>query len=450
MATSSILKTFSDSYGTRFSASVPFSLMERDMSFSAGADRGRVLATKNAAPIVSQYSLQTRLRPLYGKGRSSPTVIGDHPDFASLKDSDSVDYCPITTLFMDIESSTRLGLLYPPIDVFRIKNSFITTAIEIINSFDGHVHRIMGDAVMAFFGGKTVKPEQGAIDALNCASVLKVFTEKTVIPFLNDHGYPDAVGIRLGLDYGPREKVLWSSYGFPGVSEVTATSFYVDVASKLQHSAGRNQIMMGQSLREFIDFPSELLDIKQVKRDGKTYEQPYLQPNLATKDGMPVNYQQFILNAPEYLKASPLAQTDAKKYLLPAEEVTYSPMVSVEVLEMNGEQIVRSLGSYFPSASMLPKHRQLQFKVIMPVQPPLPYEINFEVENHGEEARVSGERQGRSPFDNHGETVTISTMAEHNNIVHEETTLFRGLHFLNVRVSAANGKGMTRLGVYVQ
>ena len=56
---------------------------------------------------------------------------------------------------MDMEGSTRLNLLHSPSEVARIKNAFSRMAMEVVKAFDGHVHRIMGDAVMAYFGGKT-------------------------------------------------------------------------------------------------------------------------------------------------------------------------------------------------------------------------------------------------------------------------------------------------------
>ena len=146
---------------------------------------------------------------------------------------------------------------------------------------DSHVHRIMGDAVLAYFGGPGQKAEQGAIDALNCASVLRYFVENSVVPRLNEEGFDEAFGIRIGIDYGPKEKVLWSSYGYPGMNEVTATSFHVDVASKLQHAAGKNQIMLGQSIIEFLDLPEELLRMKTHDRDGSAVDDPYISPNLS-------------------------------------------------------------------------------------------------------------------------------------------------------------------------
>jgi adenylate cyclase len=218
--------------------------------------------------IIPLYSIQNLLRPLYNKGEAQPPDIGDHPDFRHLKGTHNRIYCPITTLFMDLEGSTRLNLIYSLEDVQRVKNAFIRAAIEIIKSFDGHVHRIMGDAVMAFFGGMEVSSECASVDAINCAAVLQLFAEQVVRIDLGDEGLADPFGIRIGIDYGSEEKVLWSSYGYPGMDEVTATSFHVDIASKLQHSAGRNQVMIGQSLKEILDFPDDLLDIKTVQKDG--------------------------------------------------------------------------------------------------------------------------------------------------------------------------------------
>src|SRR5262245_53531860 len=101
--------------------------------------------------LSEHFEIQQELRPLFGKGAPVPPSIGDHPDFVHLKGTTDVAFAPVTTLFMDMEGSTRLGLIYEPQQVYQIKNAFIQTTIDIIKSFDGHVHRIMGDAVMAYF-----------------------------------------------------------------------------------------------------------------------------------------------------------------------------------------------------------------------------------------------------------------------------------------------------------
>lgn len=389
--------------------------------------------------IVPQYSIQRILRPLYQKGEPQLPDIGDHPDFKKLQGTAEKVYCPITTLFMDIESSTRLSLLYPLEDVYRIKNAFIRVAIEIIKSFDGHVHRIMGDAVMAYFGGLRVSPESGIIDGLNCASVLCYFVEQSVIPKLNTLGYKEPFGIRVGVDFGEQKDVLWSSYGYPGIEEVTATSFYVDVASKLQHAAGRNEIMIGKSIRDFIDFPKELLSIKSITNNGNKISVPYLQPNHTNAEGQAVNYNQYVLQWNSYLKLSPLAPFDSA--LNPGAE---GVQLSAEVYGVKDGQ---AEGNYSPTCRILPKNKLIKFKVKLPYRPMLPYTVKFKVENHGEEARnLGGESLG-----NHVAEKTITTLKEHDNISHWEHTSYRGLHYMIIDVLTHLGtKHRSHFGVYIE
>jgi hypothetical protein len=172
---------------------------------------------------VDTGPLQEVLRPLFDKGESENSSIGGHPDFQHLENTNRVEYGAITTLFVDMEGSTRLGLLNDPKQTFIYKDAIIRSAIEIIEAFDGHVHPIMGDAVMAFFGRQGDPTETGVIDGVNCASTLAVFFESVVRPNLEGIGLSGQQGIRIGIDYGPEEEVLWSSYGMEDTSEVTAT-----------------------------------------------------------------------------------------------------------------------------------------------------------------------------------------------------------------------------------
>lgn len=168
------------------------------------------------------------VRNKFGKHGPLMTSFGCHPDFNKMDDGEVRNGYSIT-MFMDIIGSTKLGVVFPPEIVFRIKNDIIRCAIETVNAFDGHVHRIMGDAVMAFFRSndryKNNKIADSAIDAINCAVVLIEMFKGVVIPKLSDLGVDENLGIRIGLDYGPHEEVVWSKYGYMESHEVTATSF---------------------------------------------------------------------------------------------------------------------------------------------------------------------------------------------------------------------------------
>jgi class 3 adenylate cyclase len=339
-------------------------------------------------------------------------------------------------MFMDIDNSTRLGIIFHLEDVFLIKNAFIRTAIDIINSFNGHVHRIMGDAVLAFWGGINADDNLEIINALNCASLVRYFVDRAVIPALRDRGYDEDFGIRIGLDYGEKRHVLWSSYGYSGIDEVTATSFYVDVASKLQHQAGKNQIMLGDSLKNKLDFPDVLLKTKIIGEQGQRTEEKYLIPNYTDRDGKKINYKKYILKWKEYLHYTPLNQYDrdyfatgAMGFVLEAEYYT----------EKHGSKISK----YYPCANYVNKNKSLRFRLHYNYNPRLPVKVVFNVENHGKESEK---------IDNNGNHKEEYYIKDHNHdeLVHWEETAYSGLHFLFANIHLPNG-GIERLqaGVYI-
>jgi adenylate cyclase len=397
--------------------------------------------TELAAVQPRSFEIQSSLRPLFGKGQPRAASIGDHPDFVHLRETGKTEYCPISTLFMDIEASTKLALIYQNLeDVVRIKNALICAAIEIIQALDGHVHRIMGDAVMAFFGGRNADSQNAAIDAVNCASTLKYFIENVVIPNLNQHEFSDPLGVRIGVDFGGEDSVLWASYGRSGTAEVTATSFYVDSAAKLQQAASRNEIMIGESIRSFLDFPDELLATKTSIRDGKSRDDLYLLPNYRGKDGKPRNYRQHLLKAVEYLRCSPLA--------LVQRDIVSDPVPPLNVQAFIADaQYGQTIGEYQATGRAVRKGKWLRFIGHIDFQPQVPFTWTFKVENHGAEACDFGQRPDA---DNHEKQYTVREARAFTK-EHWEKCEYRGLHYMIVEVSNARGLlRRTRFGVYVE
>lgn len=397
------------------------------------AKTGIIKMSEGSARVLNEDSIEVEtvkdvqkiLRPIFSKeGVVSPS-IGGHPDYDHLRAAKSTELGSTTTLFMDIESSTRLGILYSPEDVYKIKNTFIRMAIDVIKALDGHVHRIMGDAVMAYFGRKDKPDEDGIVDALNCASVLMYIVKKSVIPKLEKEGFRDnQFGIRVGIDYGPNNKVLWSSYGHDEMDEVTATSFYVDVVSKLQSSAGRNQIMLGQSLIEFVDFYDGLLEVKKLTSNGKEVEEPFVKPNITDANGNKINYKKFHLMWEDYLKKTPFpVESDSGDKYLPV--LSNSLSIRVEVYSGEKEECE---GDYSAGSSFIDKNKWLKFSVRLNFLPQLPYTINFKVENHGKEA------SGAKNNDNHVTPYKVENAHQHKEIVHWEHTKYRGLQYMIVEV----------------
>ncbi|MCH7371478.1 adenylate/guanylate cyclase domain-containing protein [Aeromonas sp. MR16] len=406
-----------------------FAMDSHDLLKSAG------VVAKSEISVENDYDIQRQLRRCFGKEGVNNNKIGGHPDFDYLVDNRKTKKGYVTTLFIDIKNSTKLGLIYPPEKVFSIKNDIIKCAIETILAFDGHVHRIMGDAVLAFFRTEQ-RPENSAVNAINCAVCLVKFIEEVVSPDLEQQDI-DPVSIRIGIDYGSDENVLWGMYGYQGASEVTATSFYVDVAAKLQQSASKNKIMIGDSLKCLIDIPEHYLDLK---KEGDTVCR-YVKPNYRDATGNQINYSQFELNNDSYFKLLPLKDTGLN--MIPYYPADFS--VDMTVTDSSGSP---SQDAYYSCARIIPKKRSVRFKVTFKGMSDSSYQVKYRVENNGLDAKIA-EPENRG---NH-ETFIDAMYQQNNNYfaVHLEPTAYLGLHYMYISIYKDGQLHMPekKIGVYV-
>jgi hypothetical protein len=282
----------------------------------------------------------------------------------------------------------------------------------------------MGDAVMAYFGGKSFSREQAVIDSANCASILALLSEDVISPKLRSDGFDEDFAIRIGCDFGEEVDVLWSSYGLRNISEVTATSLYVDMAAKLQQSCGRNRAVFGANWQELLDFPSELLE-----RSSKD-DDPHVTVLL------PHKYKKFQLKSREYLRCTPLGPG-----LHPhATQVLPLAIEAFEHESKNGEFVA----PYHSASRAVQKERGLRFVPRIDVSLTFPISIKCDVENHGKEAASLVNN------DNHSTPYILSNERELRQFVHWESTAHRGLHYMSMWATGANQVTQHgRVGVYV-
>ncbi len=392
-----------------------------------------IVEGSGAVALQQHFKTQEALRPLFGKGPAVPPLIGNHPDYEHLRGTDRTEYGATTTLFMDIAGSTRLGLVHDLERVFRYKNAVIRSAIDIIKSFDGHVHRIMGDAVMAFFGRRGESVESGAIDAVNCAATLRALIGDMMKVKCPELTAKDMVGIRLGVDHGPAEKVLWSVYGYHDMEEITATSYFVDVAAKLQHGAGKDKIMIGESIRALLDIPECLISCPTRISNGEAQPEPYVLPNHTDGSGKPSNYRQWLLDGDGYLRWTALGPLVAGA----------GPNAALAIA-LADDRSARNATRYQPCSKMAPKQKALRFSFELRTQPRVPFTTTFEVENHGAEA-MKEENSG-----NHTTSIETTRVGELS-LVHWEDTRYRGLHYMTIQVRSNGGSPIThRAGIWVE
>lgn len=384
---------------------------------------------KDSLPSTTheEFELQSQIRPLYGKEGVNSSLIGTHPDFIHLEGTEGGTLNHYTcTLFVDIISSTRLSLLYDLHIVYQIKNVIIKTCIEIIRSLDGHVHRIMGDAVMGFFGGSGVDKENAIADALNCSITLKAILEEHIKPWLEKKGYIEAkdFGFRVGIDFGNDDEVLWGKFGYTTVGEVSATGLPVDMASKLQGLAGKNNTMLGQGLLNFVDWPDEYSIIKTKIENGLPQTLPIVTPNITDADMNPINYKMRKINYTKYLRFSALPRDFREK--IDGTGVIDNPAIDYVCYTINDDQKKQ----YISASKYLSKGISLKFVVNIKGNFKLafPLTVTFVKTNHGFEADQNDQAKEFPAVTKEIRSFVLGTETI------DEGTEFRGLHTMKCEV----------------
>lgn len=400
-----------------------------------------------------EHQLQQELRPYFGKVGLNSTQIGDHPDFIELAGTDETVEHHICSLFLDIRNSTALSFRYPLKDVVWIKNSILRAASEIVRGMDGHVHRFMGDALLAFFGDKRTSSENSIINAINCSSVLESYMVNTFIPVLVEEGYEAKdIGFRIGLDYGSDDQVLWASYGFSEVCEVTATSFYVDVASKLQSMARKNNAMFGENIIGAIDFPSEFTKKRRIKKNGVYEDVDTLNRSYTDRDGNIFKYKIRELNVRSYRDLLPLEHSIRASLrgssLVSHENITFKCYVGTSDRKEEYKSVSYALSKGAQLVFKLNIGRGVYQGAVFPLT------VKFEKRNYGKQAQLDSKA---GVFPKGTEIVSMQSevgrglffVGKSVDVI--ENARYRGLHTMQAVVSDARGDVLFKniIGVYI-
>ncbi|MBA2781266.1 nucleotide-binding domain-containing protein [Billgrantia kenyensis] len=387
-----------------------------------------------------EFLLQDKIRPIFGKAGVNKSPIGTHPDFIYLEGTTTTQYHYVCTIFVDIKGSTRLSLLYPLDFVYKFKNAVIQTCVEIIRSFDGYVHRLMGDAVMAFFGSSSTEKENAIADAINCSVTLRAILEESIKPWMERQGL-DAkdFGFRVGCDFGNDEDVLWGNFGYRNVGEVSATGLPVDMASKLQGLAGKNQTMLGQGLLDFVNWPEKYSKIKTRGRENEIENLLVVTPNITDLDGNALNYRMKQLSYEKSLEFSALPRSFRENIcgslVKDHTEIDYKCFT---VIDGEKKEYISASGFLEPNVSLVFEvqsrtNNRLRFplKVVFrktnhgPATPKDERDVEQEgVVKHLHKNRISQYNRSYSPISK----VELS-----------EATLYRGLHTMKCEVYDSNG-----------
>lgn len=321
------------------------------------------------------------LEKLFGPNKSSfkNIVIGSHPDFSDVP-HDGCYYHHCVSMFVDIKGSTRLGLNHSLEKVRLIKDSMLTLCIHVANFFGGHIHRLQGDAVFVQFVRRDSYKNDAIINALNAASVLCQFVEKELSEVFTRNGL-NPIKIRIGIDFGKDEEVLWSHYGVPGCAELTTTSLHTDLAAKLQGKAKSNSIVIGGNVVDELDLPEEYYDwVYRTNQNNIEEPERYIIRDISYRQ------QEFLWK--KYLQSYDFINRSSDGKTLDIAEKDFK--IKCVIYDADGQNVE----DYHQNSRSIEKFKKIKFTIYHKGQPyhKQSYDhITWEAINRGNEAKLQSQ-----------------------------------------------------------
>lgn len=372
---------------------------------------------------------KNQLEKYFGRNKASFTdiTIGTHPDFKNLAfDQFEKHYC--VSMFVDIKGSTKLSLKHPLEEVRLIKDSLLTLCIHVANFFGGHIHRLQGDAAFIQFVRRGLHPNDAIINALNAGTVLCQFVSNDLSTLFEDKDL-NPIKIRVGIDYGSADQVLWSHYGIPGCNELTTTSLHTDLAAKLQAKAANNSIRIGKNLVTALDLPLEYFYTPTQKVDGKDV------PDYYILQAPGFTYNQYVFDWEKYLNSFDFI-TKASNGSLEITPRTYE-LKCVLPEYMNGTNV-----QYYQNSFSIQKGYGIKYQLLKngaPYQKISSEEIVWQAYNRGMEAKTANQE-------------THDFAGVYKNLNHcDATAKFLGHHYLKCTIRRQFGDNVVvKFPIFVQ
>ena len=153
----------------------------------------------------------------------------------------------LTVMFCDLVESTALSARLDPEDLRHVIASYQAACAEIIERFEGHVARYLGDGILAYFG----YPRAHEDDASRAAhTALDIITAIDGVNAELERGYGVWLAVRIGIDTG---LVVAGEMAGPEQREPFAIFGETpNVAARLQSLAGANQVVVSAATHGLI------------------------------------------------------------------------------------------------------------------------------------------------------------------------------------------------------
>ncbi len=186
----------------------------------------------DAAVDAAIEGLQRKLSELNGSEFSLPAQIRKSEHLGERR--------VVTVLFCDIAGSTSLAESMDPEAWTEIMQAAFEYLIEPVERYGGTVARLMGDAILAFFGAPTAHeddPQRAVLAGLAIVENIKLYREK----LRNEQGID--FNVRVGINTG---LAVVGDVGSETAGEYTAMGDAVNLAARMEQTAAPGTVQIAQ------------------------------------------------------------------------------------------------------------------------------------------------------------------------------------------------------------
>jgi class 3 adenylate cyclase/ribosomal protein L40E len=190
----------------------------------------------------------------------------------------------VTILFSDVKGSTQMAESLDPEDVMEIMDGAFDVLIKPIYRYEGTLARLMGDAILAFFGAPIAHeddPERACRAALEIIEGAQKYADR-----LEEERGISGFNVRVGINTG---LVVVGEVGSDLRVEYTAMGDAVNLAARMEQNAPPGGILISHGtyrhVRGVFDvLPQEPLTVKGKAEPVQTYLVQQAKPRAFRKE----------------------------------------------------------------------------------------------------------------------------------------------------------------------
>lgn len=206
-----------------------------------------------AAPTKNDDARLTRL------AASVPAPLAEKMYAARLSGERKV----VTALFADVVGSTAMAEQMDAEDWTEMLNGAFDRISPIIYHYEGTIARLLGDAMLAFFGAPVAHEDDPARATRAALDILDATREYAAIA---KEKYGMDFAIRIGINTGP---VVVGEVGSELKYEYTAMGDAINLAARLQTAAQPMSVLISQNTHRFVSPLFDFVDLGQIEVKGK-------------------------------------------------------------------------------------------------------------------------------------------------------------------------------------